>query len=202
MASQSLAQNKPLLNFSHAPAILPHSMGQVLSDPNCASFQSSALAREIYDVFTFINQTCIFNATLSNIRFLPSCSIFFFHSFLSSSSHPFFLNKSIYQLRSLPKFISLESFSKCICVCILFVAQPCLTLLQPHGVQPTGLLCPLNLPGKNTRVGCHFLLQGIFPTQVSNLSWQADSLPLSCQGSPLYLLSYLLLIVVAIDLSF
>ena len=100
MASQSLAQNKPLLNFSHAPAILPHSMGQVLSDPNCASFQSSALAREIYDVFTFINQTCIFNATLSNIRFLPSCFIFFFHSFLSSSSHPFFLNKSIYCLFS------------------------------------------------------------------------------------------------------
>ena len=30
-----------------------------------------------------------------------------------------------------------------------------------------GLLCPWNSPGKNTRVGCHFLLQGIFPTQVS-----------------------------------
>ena len=39
----------------------------------------------------------------------------------------------------------------------------------------------------NTRVGCHFLLQGIFPTQGSNLCllhWQADSLPLSHQGSP------------------
>ena len=39
-------------------------------------------------------------------------------------------------------------------------------------------------PGKNTGVGCHFLLQGIFPTQGSNLCllrllhWQADSLPL------------------------
>ena len=33
---------------------------------------------------------------------------------------------------------------------------------------------------------CHFLLQGIFPTQGSNihlLHWQADSLPLSYQGS-------------------
>ena len=33
----------------------------------------------------------------------------------------------------------------------------------------------------NTKVGCHFLLQGIFPTQGLNLSllpWQADSLPL------------------------
>ena len=42
-------------------------------------------------------------------------------------------------------------------------------------------------PGKNTKVGCHFLLQGIFPTQGSNsrlLHWQADSLPLSHLGSP------------------
>ena len=40
--------------------------------------------------------------------------------------------------------------------------------------------------GKNTGVGCHFPLQGIFPTQGSNpclLHWQADSLPLSHQGS-------------------
>ena len=32
----------------------------------------------------------------------------------------------------------------------------------------TGLLCPLDFPGQNTGVGCHFLLQGIFPTQGSN----------------------------------
>ena len=35
--------------------------------------------------------------------------------------------------------------------------------------------------------GSHSLLQGIFPTQGSNpclLHWQADSLSLSCQGSP------------------
>ena len=42
-------------------------------------------------------------------------------------------------------------------------------------------------PSKNTGVGSHFLLQGIFPTHGSNphlLHWQADSLPLSHQGSP------------------
>ena len=27
------------------------------------------------------------------------------------------------------------------------------------------LLCPCNFPGKNTGVGCHFLLQGVFLTQ-------------------------------------
>ena len=32
----------------------------------------------------------------------------------------------------------------------------------------TRLLCPWDSPGKNTGVGCHFLLQGIFPTQGSN----------------------------------
>ena len=59
--------------------------------------------------------------------------------------------------------------------------------LQPPGLQPTRLLCLWDFPGKNTGVGCHFLLQGILPTQGSNphlLHWQAGSLPLSHQGSP------------------
>ena len=46
--------------------------------------------------------------------------------------------------------------------------------------------CPWDFPGKNTGVGCHFLLQGIFPTQESNphlLHSQTDSLLLSHQGS-------------------
>ena len=30
--------------------------------------------------------------------------------------------------------------------------------LQPHGLQPTRLLCPWDSPGKNTGVGCQFLL--------------------------------------------
>ena len=40
--------------------------------------------------------------------------------------------------------------------------------LQSHGLKPVRLLCPWNSPGKNTGVGCHFLLQGIFLTQRSN----------------------------------
>ena len=62
--------------------------------------------------------------------------------------------------------------------------------LWPHGLQPTRILCPWDSPGKNAGEGCHFLLQGIFPTQGSNphllrlLHWQADSLPLSHLGSP------------------
>ena len=34
---------------------------------------------------------------------------------------------------------------------------------------PFRLLCPWDFPGKNTAVGCHFLLQGIFLTQGSKL---------------------------------
>ena len=37
--------------------------------------------------------------------------------------------------------------------------------LWPHGLYPTRLLCLWNFLGKNTRAYCHFLLQGIFPTQ-------------------------------------
>ena len=53
--------------------------------------------------------------------------------------------------------------------------------LRSHGLQPARLLCLWNFPGKNTGVGCHFLLQGIFPNQGLNpglLHWQVDSSPL------------------------
>ena len=49
------------------------------------------------------------------------------------------------------------------------------------------MLCPWDFPGKNTRVGGRFLLQGIFLTQGWNphlLHWQAGSLPLSHQEHP------------------
>ena len=42
--------------------------------------------------------------------------------------------------------------------------------LQPHGLLPASLLCPWDSPGKNTGVGCHALLQGIFLTQGLKLS--------------------------------
>ena len=40
--------------------------------------------------------------------------------------------------------------------------------LRPHELGPARFLCPWNSPGKNTGVGSHCLLQGIFPTQRSN----------------------------------
>ena len=45
------------------------------------------------------------------------------------------------------------------------VAQSCPTLCDP---MDTRLLRPWDFLGKSTRVGCHFLLQGLFRTQRSN----------------------------------
>ena len=40
------------------------------------------------------------------------------------------------------------------------VTQSCPTILQPHGLQPTRLLCPWDFLGKHAGVGCHFLPRG------------------------------------------
>ena len=64
------------------------------------------------------------------------------------------------------------------------------TSVRPNGLQPTRLLSPWDFPGKNTGVGCHFLLQGIFPTQGSNpglLHCRQTLYPLGHQGSLKYL---------------
>ena len=62
-------------------------------------------------------------------------------------------------------------------------------MLHASFFGPARLFCPWDFPGKNTGTGCHFFLQGIFPTQGLNpsllcpLHWQVDSLPLSHLGS-------------------
>ena len=61
--------------------------------------------------------------------------------------------------------------------------------LRPHGLQSTRLLCPWDPPGKDTGVVCHFLLQGIFPTQGQNLGllhYRQILYHLSYQGSTGY----------------
>ena len=69
--------------------------------------------------------------------------------------------------------------------------QSCPALCYPIDCSPPGSSVHGGSPGKNTGVGCHALLQGIFPTQRSNpcllhlLHWQEGSSPLSHLGSPL-----------------
>ena len=67
--------------------------------------------------------------------------------------------------------------------------QSCLTL-RPHSRQPTRLPCPWDSPGKNTGVGCHFLLQCRKVKSESEVtqSWLTLSDPMDCSlpGSSVY----------------
>ena len=69
---------------------------------------------------------------------------------------------------------------QCLCMCVYPVVSDSAT---PWTVVHQAPL-PWDSPGKNTGVGCHFLLQGTYLTQGLNLHllrllhWQADSLPL------------------------
>ena len=73
------------------------------------------------------------------------------------------------------------------CALLCLVTQSCLTLCDPMGYSLPGSSVHGDSPGKNNGVGCHTLLQGIFPTQGLN-----PGLPhcrqilylLSHQGSP------------------
>ena len=51
---------------------------------------------------------------------------------------------------------------------VCLVAQLYLTLCDPKDCSPPGSSVHGDSPGKNTRVGCHALLQRIFLTQGSN----------------------------------
>ena len=66
----------------------------------------------------------------------------------------------------------------------VLVAQSYLTLCDHMDYS---LLCPWKSPGKNTRVGCHFLLQGNLPNpgiEPGSPALQADSLPFEPPGKP------------------
>ena len=54
--------------------------------------------------------------------------------------------------------------------------QLCLTLCDPMGYSLLGFSVHGDFPGKNSRVVCHALLQGIFPTQGSNLHLMSPEL--------------------------
>ena len=60
--------------------------------------------------------------------------------------------------------------------------------LRPSGLKTARLLCPWGSPGKDTGRDCYALLQGIFPTQGSNIGLPHFRHILYClshQGSPL-----------------
>ena len=76
------------------------------------------------------------------------------------------------------------------CMRVCLVTQSCPTLRHQGLYSLPGSCAREILQAKNTGMGCHFLLHGIFLTQGSNPcllrlpNWQADSLPLSHLGIP------------------
>ena len=60
--------------------------------------------------------------------------------------------------------------------------------VRPYGLQPTRLLCPWDSPGKNTGLGCHFLLQCMKVESESEVSQsrltRSDPMDCSLPGPP------------------
>ena len=72
-------------------------------------------------------------------------------------------------------------------ICLLCCAQLCPTLCYPTECCLPGFSVCEDSPGKNSGVGCHALLQGIFPTQETkpgSPALQVDSLPAELPGKP------------------
>ena len=80
------------------------------------------------------------------------------------TSSPLLIQAGSFQTRLLPRF----PLSVCVCVCVCLVAQSHPTHCDPMDYSPSGSSVHGDSPGKNTGVGCHTLLQGIFPTQGLN----------------------------------
>ena len=89
----------------------------------------------------------------------------------------YIINKIIYRILLWTVFFPSQRYDlvvltrwwKCVCVCVCVCTRMLSPFTVSHSLRPR-LLCSWDSPDKNTGVGCQALLQGIFPTQRSNLS--------------------------------
>ena len=87
-------------------------------------------------------------------------------------------------MRKIKHISSKTKISKWTSMCALcLVSRLCPTLHDPMDCSPPGSSVHGDSPGKNTGVGCHALLQGVFPTQGLNPGLP-DSLPSEPPGKP------------------
>ena len=91
-------------------------------------------------------------------RTLEGCHFLLQGIFLTQGSNLHLLHLLDWQVDSAPLVPSGEPLIHSSCVCCQ-VASVVSDSVRLHGLQPTRLLCPWDSPGKNTGVGCHFLLQ-------------------------------------------
>ena len=100
------------------------------------------------------DRTCVsciaggfFTAEPLGKQYIYICYIFFNHSSVDGQLDDCF---HVFSLRV------------CVCVCVCISCSVMSNSLRLHELCPAKLLCPWNSPGKNTGVGGHSLLQGIF----------------------------------------
>ena len=126
---------------------------------------------------------CLWDLDHSLCSYLPGSPLTSFRSLLTTDSFP-------------EAFLShLIKVASTLVLCYAQWLQSCLTLDDPMDYSPPGSSVHGDSPDKNTGVGCHSLLQGVFQTQRSNLGllhWRAGSLPLAPPGKPSFY-SYLAL---------
>ena len=79
-------------------------------------------------------------------------------------------------------FLPTEVIGEALMQLLCYVASVVSDSARPHRRQPTRLLCPWNPPGKNTGVGCHFLLQCIKVESESEVAQSCPTLsdPMDC----------------------
>ena len=120
------------------------------------------------------------SSSLSSLMFIISSFTPCYLYILVWNAYLFYLIIYLGQLsRSTPLSLSND------CMCL--VAQSCPTVCNPMDCSPPGSSVYRDSPGKNIGESCHALLQGIFPTQGSNLGLPHCRRILYClshQGSP------------------
>ena len=107
---------------------------------------------------------------------------FYTHTHTHTHTHMLFI------LFSIMVYHTILNIVPCAIQCVCAKSFSCVQLCDLMDHSPPGSSVHGDSPGKNTGVGCHALLQGIFLTQRSiphllySLHWQVGSLPVAPPG--------------------
>ena len=95
------------------------------------------------------DQQCVVVQSLSRVQLFT----------IPWAAHQVPMSSTLYPSLSNSYPLSRWCYQHCCCCCCCQVASVVSNSVRPHGLQPTRLPHPWDSPGKNTGVGCHFLLQ-------------------------------------------
>ena len=152
---------------------------RLLCLPHCRQILNYWSTREAQDIYTFKQKRTVSQSLVIIYNFfdLSPCQLSINTCYFSESITFYFIEVTRHLKRLLYWIYERKKKSE--------VTQSCPTLL-PHGLYPTRLLRPWDSPGKNTGVGCHFLLQGNLPDpriELESPALQTDTLPSEPPGT-------------------